>query len=802
VSKGVSKRARNALSLRQLDQARWAAVLDTARDAIVSTDRDGIVTLFNRAAEEIFGYSASEVLGENIRMLMPPPYQEEHDQYLQNYHRTHVTKVIGRIRYVEGRRKNGEVFPIEVSVSEAQVGDEVLFTAIIRDATERKRMEEALRRERDFAERLVEAAEAIVLVRDLEGRIVLYNPYMEKISGLPLAETKGKNWFSTFLPAPERQRAREVFIQTLCDGEATGYFSSLLTRGGGSSREIEWHTRVLRDAQGSVSGVLSIGQDITERRSAERHLAAQYAVTRVLAEADSLTGATPRLLEAICMAAGWDLGELWYVDSETQTLRLDGVWYVPALDAAEYVSVSETMSFARGEGLPGMVWASGDAVLISDLSKAKELVRAALLRNLELRAAFASPIFIGGDVAGVICFFDRGLREFGGDLVRVLEGLGRQIGDFVERKRSEDAVRYSEARFEAFMNNSPATAFMKDEAGRMIYVNKPYERVFHTSLEAVYGKNDFELWPLEVAEQLRAHDLEVLTSNKPLEVLEQAPTPDKGMREWLSFKFPITDAAGQRFLASMGIDVTERRRAEAQLLELQKLAQERARLADIGAITAKIAHDLGNPLSGLSMQAQLVLQRARRDPTQPLGNVVKPVEQLVSEVRRLEGLIREFLSFAREQRLDLQQIELPHFLREVLNVWQPVASAHQIALKLDTTESPKQIEADEGKLRRVLDNLLKNAIEAIDSGPGEVKIVASIASPDKLRISVEDDGCGIPDSVQLFRLFETTKAQGSGLGLAVSKQIVLAHGGDLLFSPREPRGAAFHVELPLHRLSS
>jgi signal transduction histidine kinase len=198
----------------------------------------------------------------------------------------------------------------------------------------------------------------------------------------------------------------------------------------------------------------------------------------------------------------------------------------------------------------------------------------------------------------------------------------------------------------------------------------------------------------------------------------------------------------------------------------------------------------------------LVLQRARRDPTQPLGNVIKPVEQLVSEVRRLEGLIREFLSFAREQRLDLQQIELPRFLREVLNVWQPVASAHQIALKLDATESPKQIEADEGKLRRVLDNLLKNAIEAIEPGPGQVKIVAGIVSPDKLRISVEDDGCGIPDSVQLFRLFETTKAQGSGLGLAVSKQIVLAHGGDLLFSPREPRGAAFHVELPLHRLSS
>ena len=799
MSEEVSTGARDALTLLQLDQARWQAVLDTARDAIVSIDQSGIVTLFNRTAEKTFGYSASEVLGENVRMLMPSPYREEHDQYLENYRETRVAKAIGRIRHVEARRKNGEVFPIELSVSEAQVANRVIYTAIVRDVTERNRMEEALRRERDFAERLVEAAEAIVLVRDLEGRIILYNPYMETISGVPLVETKGKSWFSTFLPPSQRQRAREIFVEALCDGVARGYVTSLVTREG-PTREVEWHTRLLRDAQGSVSGVLSIGQDITERRRAERHLAAQYAVTRALATADSLASATPELLRAICEAAGWDLGELWYVEGDRQTLRLDGIWHVSALDAAEYASLIETMSFARGEGLAGRVWAEGKALLIPNLNEANDLVRADLLRNLELHAAFASPIHIGGEVVGVICFFDRSLREVGGDLVRVLEALGRQIDDFVERKRSEDAVRYSEARFEAFMNNSPAAAFMKDESGRMVYVNKPYERMFRTSLEAVYGKDDFELWPLEVAEELRAHDREVLSSNKPSEVLERAPTPDKGMREWLVFKFPITDAAGQRFLAGMGIDVTERRRAEAQVFELQKLAQERARLADIGAITAKIAHDIGNPLSGLSMQAQLVLQRARRDPNQPLGNVVKPVELLFFEVRRLEGLIREFLSFAREQRLDLQRIELPPFLREVLDAWRPVASAHRIVLQLDDTESPKQIEADEGKLRRVMDNLVKNAIEAIEPGPGEVKIAASIAAPDKVRISVEDDGCGIADNVQLFRLFETTKANGSGLGLAVSKQIVLAHGGDLVFSPRKPRGAAFCVELPLHRL--
>jgi two-component system sensor kinase FixL len=502
------KASSEAPTLLELDRARWQAVLATARDAIVSIDAAGIVTLFNRTAESMFGYRAGEVIGRNVSMLMPSPYRDEHDQYLESYRTTGVPKAIGRIRHVEALRKSGEVFPIELSVSEAHVADRVIYTAILRDVSERKLAEEELRRERDFAEHLIETAEAIVLVRDRDARIVLYNRYLEQISGWPLSETRGRDWYSTFVPEPERARSRVIFEQALGAGEARGYVNKLLTRDG-FVREIEWHTSVLRDAQGAPSGVLSIGQDITERR-----------------------------------------------------------------------------------------------------------------------------------------------------------------------------------------------------------------------------------------------------------------------------------------------------RAETRVRELEKIAQERERLADIGAITAKIAHDLGNPLSGLSLQAQVVLQRARREANRPLGSVTKPLEQLVSEVRRLEELIRGFLSFAREQRLDLHAIDLPAFLNAVVDLWQPVASAHGVNLELRGAEAVPRLEVDESKLRRVLDNLVKNAIEALGDGPGEVTIAVSAPSTEKVRISVEDTGPGIPPTVQVFRLFETTKEHGSGLGLAVSKQIVLAHGGDLLFSAREPHGTAFHVELPLQRLPS
>jgi PAS domain S-box-containing protein len=126
----------------ELSEARWQGVLDSSRDAIISIDREGRITLFNRAAEGMFGYAAKEVVGRSVTILMPPPYRDEHDQYLENYHQTGVPKAIGRIRRVEARRKNGETFSIELSVSEARAGDAVLYTAIIRDVTERSRIED------------------------------------------------------------------------------------------------------------------------------------------------------------------------------------------------------------------------------------------------------------------------------------------------------------------------------------------------------------------------------------------------------------------------------------------------------------------------------------------------------------------------------------------------------------------------------------------------------------------------------------------------------------------------------------
>ena len=124
--------------------------------------------------------------------------------------------------------------------------------------------------------------------------------------------------------------------------------------------------------------------------------------------------------------------------------------------------------------------------------------------------------------------------------------------------------------------------------------------------------------------------------------------------------------------------------------------------------------------------------------------------------------------------------------------------AHEgVALELECVAHVGTVRADESKLRRVLENLVKNAIDAVGSRPGVVRVTIERPQPGRVRISVADDGPGVAPDVDVFRLFETTKPQGTGIGLAVAKQIVLAHGGGIDFANVVPHGAVFSIDLPV-----
>jgi two-component system sensor kinase FixL len=143
VTRSRAERRQAASDLRDSAE-RLRAILETAVEGIITIDERGIIESFNLASERIFGYKAREVIGKNVSMLMPSPHREQHDTYLGNYLRTGHAKIIGIGREIVARRKNGTVFPMDLSVSEVRLADRRLFTGFIRDITERKRLEKEI----------------------------------------------------------------------------------------------------------------------------------------------------------------------------------------------------------------------------------------------------------------------------------------------------------------------------------------------------------------------------------------------------------------------------------------------------------------------------------------------------------------------------------------------------------------------------------------------------------------------------------------------------------------------------------
>jgi PAS domain S-box-containing protein len=177
---------------RDLEQIRRNAtwlerLIDTTQDAVVSIDRRGCIVLFNAAAERVFGYSADEIVGRKVTDLMAEPYATEHDGYIARYERTSEPRAIGRIRTVEGRRKSGETFPLELSVTQVATAEneEVHYAAFIRDISE-------VRRGQAWLQSLIETTQDAVLSIDRQGRVVLFNPAAERIFGYPRNEVVGE----------------------------------------------------------------------------------------------------------------------------------------------------------------------------------------------------------------------------------------------------------------------------------------------------------------------------------------------------------------------------------------------------------------------------------------------------------------------------------------------------------------------------------------------------------------------------------------------------------------------------------
>jgi two-component system sensor kinase FixL len=170
----------------------YRAIVDTAVDAIVVIDRHGAIRSVNNATGQLFGYTAGELIGQNVKILMPEPYSAEHDTYLANYLRTGQKKIIGIGREVVGRRKDGSVFPMDLSVGEAREDGEPIFVGIIRDITDRKAAELAQRESELRLRSIIETVPDAIVSIDARGTIQSFSSAAERLFGYDGSEVLGQ----------------------------------------------------------------------------------------------------------------------------------------------------------------------------------------------------------------------------------------------------------------------------------------------------------------------------------------------------------------------------------------------------------------------------------------------------------------------------------------------------------------------------------------------------------------------------------------------------------------------------------
>jgi PAS domain S-box-containing protein len=240
-------------------------------------------------------------------------------------------------------------------------------------------------------------------------------------------------------------------------------FEYRVVRPDGSTRFVHSMGEPVHDASGRVVKVVGTLHDITERKRSEQRLVCQYAVTRALAESDTLGEAATEVLQAVGEGMEWEWGALWTVDLEGQALHCRGsIWHKPNIDAAEFDAISREISFAPGQGLPGRVWQSGEPAWIVDVTTDPNFVRAGVAVRVGLHGAIAFPILLGGETLGVIEFLSRAVRQPDEQQLDTLSAIGSQIGQFIERKRTEAELRESEKRYRHIFQTTGVSIWEED----------------------------------------------------------------------------------------------------------------------------------------------------------------------------------------------------------------------------------------------------------------------------------------------------------------------------------------------------
>jgi PAS domain S-box-containing protein len=653
---------------------------------------------------------------------------------------------------------------------------------------------------------MLEAAMVGLALVDGEGRWVQVNERLGTILGRPRDEL-----LQLPLVQVTAENDRAVLAEALAllkSGDIVRWEAELnQVRGDGTRVPV---AIAIGAAPGHVPGeslLLVQETDISARKRLDGLRDCLVAVRHVMVGGATWEQAVPLLLSSLCAYLDQDLAQFWAADAERQALRVRHFWHRDASSYEDFRDQSRAMSVPLGTGLLGRVWQSGVVAALEDMSGANDYASAEAALAAGLKSVIAFPIVENGSVVGVIELLAGHVRSVKDDEVTMLSTVGAEIGQFIRRSDTAQALRRSEADHRAIFERSPIGIVRISTDGELVEANPVLLAILEHDFETMRGS----AWP----DLLRAYDqaaarqrfAPLLAGIASVGSMQVRAVTGSGKWLWLQLTATsIPDSNGRpEHLLVMIEDVTTVRETSDQLAEA--LESQRAANANLEKLDhtkteflSIVSHEFRTALTGIQGFSELIRDGGLEpDEVRAYGGYI------FNDADRINRLIGDMLDLDRMEsgRMSMRagDIDINEVLAEAMA--RAGTAATTVEFKADLDPRLPIVVGDRDRLIQVVSNLVNNAIKY--SPDGGTVTLSTRAEGGYALVSVTDTGLGIPpDEIghvfERFRRVRSGAAQsipGTGLGLTIVKQIVEMHGGKIWVESAVGHGSAFHFTVPL-----